>query len=319
VLSLPTQLAPDLPFDIIGRPAGEQGSSGDEKYIPITAHYFAALRIPLIAGRTFTVGDVHGSAPVVIVNQQLARIYFKGENPVGQRIRIGAAMGPGFEDSVREVVGVVGDTKQVGLDAPAPGIMYLPADQIPDALTQMDARLLGMSWVVRSKSARVNVATTVRQIFMDYVRTPLLSVKTMQDVMRASVAQQRFNMLLLSAFGLIAVVLGAAGLYGVMSYSVARQTKEIGVRMALGAQRGHILGMVLREASLLVGAGLVIGVAASVAGARLLRSLLFGVAPRDPITLVSVCGVLLLTGLLAAWWPAKRAASTEPMQALRME
>src|SRR5258708_29265721 len=228
-------------------------------------------------------------------------------------------MGPEFDDSVREIIGVAGDAKQVGLDAAAPGIMYLPADQIPDALTRMDIRGLGMSWVVRTKSPSVDVASAVRQIFMDYGRTPLLSVETMQDVMRASIAQQRFNMLLLSAFGLIALALGGAGLYGVMSYTVARQTKEIGVRMALGAQRGHILKMVLREATLLVVAGLVIGIAASIAGAQLLRGLVFRVAPRDPIVLASMCGVLLLTGLFAAWWPARRAASTEPMQALRIE
>jgi len=318
-LSLPTQLVPDLPFDIIGRPAGQPGSNGDEKYIPITAHYFDVLQMPVIAGRAFRTGDVRGSDPVVIVNQRFAQTYFKGENAVGQHILIGAAMGPGFEDSIRQIVGVVGDTKQVGLDAPAPGIMYLPAGQIPDQLTQMDNHLLGMSWALRTKSAQVEVIGPVRQIFMDNARVPLLSVETMQDVIRTSIAQQRFNMLLLCAFGLIALALGGAGLYGVMSYAVTRQTKEIGVRMALGAQRRDIMRMVLREASLLVGAGLVIGVAASVAGTQLLRSLLFGIAPRDPITIASMCGVLALTGLFAAWWPARRAASTEPMQALRIE
>jgi ABC-type antimicrobial peptide transport system permease subunit len=141
----------------------------------------------------------------------------------------------------------------------------------------------------------------------------------MQDVIRASIAQQRFNMLLLCAFGLIALALGGAGLYGVMSYTVSRRTKEIGIRMALGAQRRDVVWMILREASWLVGSGLVAGTAASVAGNQLLRSLLFGVAPRDPVTLVCMCGVLAGTGLLAAWWPAKRAASTEPMQALRIE
>jgi ABC-type antimicrobial peptide transport system permease subunit len=113
--------------------------------------------------------------------------------------------------------------------------------------------------------------------------------------------------------------MGGAGLYGVMSYSVARRTKEIGIRMAIGAHRADILRMVLREAGLLVALGLVIGLAAALAGAQILRSMLFGIAPRDPLTIVATCGVLLLTGLFAAWWPASRAASTEPMQALRME
>ena len=117
----------------------------------------------------------------------------------------------------------------------------------------------------------------------------------------------------------IALVLAGVGLYGVMSYTVARRTKEIGIRMAIGAQRGDVSRMVLREASLLIGAGIAVGVAASRAGAHILRSLLFGVAPRDPVTLIAMCGVLLLTGLFAAWWPARRAALTEPMDTLRAE
>jgi predicted permease len=317
---LPTQLVPDLPFDVIGRtPPNGNGPLGDEKYIPITTHYFAALRIPVLLGRAFTPSDTHGSAPVVIINQQFARTYLNGENPIGQHIHIGAMMGPGFEDPIREIVGVAGDVKQTGLDAAIPGIMYLPAAQIPDRLTAMGNGLLGMSWIVRTKSAQVDVAAPARRIFMDNAQSPLLSVEPLDEVISASVAQQRFNMILISGFGLIALLLGAAGLYGVMSYTVAGQTKEIGVRMAVGAGRGDIALMVLRDASLLMLIGLAIGVAAALAGAHLLQSLIFGIAPRDPLTLSAVCGVLLLTGLFAAWWPARRAASTEPMQALRAE
>jgi predicted permease len=316
--TLPTQLTPTMPFDILGRPAGTPNAGGSEDYMPVTAHFFDALRIPVLAGRSFRLSDTHGAEPVVIINQQVARTYFKGQNPIGQHIRIGAVMGPGFEDSVREIVGVVGDTKHAGLDAPAPAILYLPQAQIPDRETQ-ESGLLGQSWVVRTKSSQVDVTTAARRIFMDNARTPLLSVETMQNVMSASMAQQRFTMMLLGCFGLMSLLMGGAGLYGVMSYSVARRTKEIGVRMAIGAQRADILRMILREAGLLVSLGLVVGLAASLAGAQLLRSLLFGIAPRDPFTLAATCGVLLLTGLFAAWWPAHRAASTEPMQALRME
>jgi predicted permease len=319
VNDLPTQLVPDLPFAISGRALDRKDAGGDEKYIPITAHYFDALSIPVLAGRAFKLSDAHGSAPVVIVNQEVARTYFKNQNPIGQHILVGVMMGPDFKDQEREIVGVVGDVKQSGLDQPAPGILYLPASQIPDKLTQMGNGMLGTSWVVRTKSAQIDVATPARRIFMDNAQAPLLSVEPLSTVIGASVAQQRFNMILLSGFGLISLILGAAGLYGVLSYTVARQTKEIGVRMAVGAQRGDILRMVLREAGLLVGLGLILGVAASLAGAQLLRSLIFGVAPRDPVTLAAASGLLLLTGLFAAWWPARRAASTEPMQALRME
>jgi ABC-type antimicrobial peptide transport system permease subunit len=183
----------------------------------------------------------------------------------------------------------------------------------------LDVGQLGMSWIVRVKSSQLGLVEPLRQIFSRHGRIPLLSVERMQDLMGTSVAQQRFSMLLLSVFGLISLALGAAGLYGVMSYSVARQTKEIGIRMALGAQQGKIARMVLREAIFLVGCGLAVGVTVSVAGAQLLRSLLFGVAPRDPITLISAAGVLLITGLFAAWFPARRAARVDPMVALRYE
>ena len=321
VRSLPTQIVPDLPFDIMGRPAGQQGSGGEADYLTISAHYFDALGIPLVEGRRFRTSDTHGSEPVVIVNQQIARDYFKQQNPIGQHIRIGAVMGPEFEDGMRQIVGVVGDTKQEGLDAPAPEILYLPAAQIPDRMAQtgIGIGLAGASWIVRTKSSQVNVVTSARRIFMYSAHIPLLNVEPMRDVIRTSVARQRFMMMLLSIFGLTSLVLGGAGLYGVMSYTVARQTKDIGVRMALGAQRDDILRMVLLEAGMLVVVGMVFGIAASLAGAQLLRSLLFGVAPRDSFTIVAMSGVLLLTGLFAAWWPAKRAASTDPMQALRAE
>jgi predicted permease len=319
VSNLPTQLVADLSFDILGRGKDRKDAGGDEKYIGITPHYFDALSVPMVSGRAFTQSDGHGSAPVVIVNQQFVRTYFKGENPIGQHIRIGAMMGPGFEDSVREIVGVAGDIKQTGLDQPTPGVMYLPAAQLPDQETRMFNGLLGMSWIVRTKSAQVDVATTARRIFMDNAHTPLLSVEPLDQVISASLAQQRFSMILLSAFGLISLVLGAAGLYGVLSFAVARQTKEIGVRMAVGAQREDIIRMVLRDAGKLIVLGLVIGVLGALTGAHLLQSMVFGIAPRDPLTLACMCGVLLLTGLFAAWWPARRAAATEPMQALRAE
>ena len=319
VSNLPTQLVADLSFDIIGRGKDRKDAGGDEKYVAITAHYFDALRVPMVSGRSFTQSDSHASAPVVIVNQQFVRTYFKGENPIGQHIHIGATMGPDFEDAVREIVGVSGDIKQTGLDQPTPGVMYLPAAQLPDRETQMFNGLLGMSWIVRTKSAQVDVATAARRIFMDNAHTPLLSVEPLDQVISASLAQQRFSMILLSAFGLISLVLGAAGLYGVLSFAVARQTKEIGVRMAVGAQRGDIIRMVLRDAGKLILLGLVIGVIGALAEAHLLQSMVFGIAPRDPLTLAYMCGVLLLTGLFAAWWPARRAAATEPMQALRAE
>ena len=319
VNDLPTQLVPDLPFQVLGRSAEQQKQLGEPKYMPVTAHYFDVLRVPTLAGRTFTLADSHDSTPVVVINQELARTDFKGQNPIGQHILVGAVMGPRFQDSVREIVGVVGDVKQIGLDQNAPEILYLPESQIPDALTKMNVNLLGISWVVRTRSAQISVASQAQSIFMDNARAPLLSIEPLAQVVNASVAQQRFSMLLLCGFGLISLSLGAAGLYGVMSYTVAGRTKEIGVRMAHGARRGTILWMVLREAGLLVGLGLMVGIVGGLAGERLLQSLIFGTQSNLPLTLAVMCGVLLLTGLAAAWVPGRRAASTEPMEALRME
>jgi ABC-type antimicrobial peptide transport system permease subunit len=196
--------------------------------------------------------------------------------------------------------------------------LYLPQAQIPDREAQMQMGLLGVSWVVRTK-AQVDVAAAAQRIFTNDARTPLLAVQTMPEVISHSMAQQRFTMILLGCFGLISLLMGTAGLYGVMSYTVARRTREIGVRMAIGASRANILRMVLREAGLLVVLGLTAGLAASLLAAQFLRSLLFAVSPYDPFTFTAMGCLLLLTGLLAAWWPARRAASSEPMQTLRME
>ena len=137
VTSLPTQLVADLPFDVVGRSKNGQDATGDASYMPITPHYFDALRIPLLSRRSLSLTDTHGAAPVLLVNQQFVRTYFARENPIGRHIQIGAMMGPGYEDPVREIVGVVGDIKQAGLNVDTPATMYLPPAQIPDQLTRM--------------------------------------------------------------------------------------------------------------------------------------------------------------------------------------
>jgi predicted permease len=318
-ITLPTQICPDQAFDVIGRAPNRKDAGGDEKYIPATAGFLETLEISLIEGRTFTDADTYGSSPVMIVNQNFARTYFRDENPIGQHILIGKSMGPGLADPVREIIGVVGDVRQDGLDQPAPGIIYLPAAQIPDTETRLVNGLLGESWVVRTSTGGAGVLPAIRRIFMDNVRAPLLSVEPLSQVVGDSIAQQRFNMILLCGFGLISLFLGAASLYGVMSYTVARQTKEIGVRMALGAERSDIARMVLRDAGLLLAIGLALGIVTALAGARILSSLLFGVRPHDPLTLAAASALLFVTGVLSAWWPARRAARVEPMEALRTE
>lgn len=318
-ISLPTQLTPDNPFAIVGRAANRSDAGGTGEYISTTAGLFKTLDIPVMEGRAFSDSDTHASAPVLIVNQEFTRMFFPHRNPIGRQVLIGTSLGPGFKDQIREIVGVVGDVKQDGLNQPPPAILYLPTAQVPDRFTQMDVGSLGESWVVRTRAGQNDVLPSIRKIFMDNSQTPLLSVEPLSEVIDSSVARQRFSMILLCGFGLISLLLGAAGLYGVMSYNVARQTREIGVRMALGAQRADVARAVLRQAGFLVGIGLAIGIAASLLGAKIVGSLLFGVEPRDPLTLAAASAVLLLTGLFAAWWPARRAARIEPMEALRAE
>jgi predicted permease len=319
VNDLPTQLVPNMEFQIITRSASESASMGGPDYISITPHYFNVLRVPIVAGRIFTESDTNGSVPVVVINQTLARRAFKNQSPIGQHIRIGDPTDPRFKDAIREIVGVVGDVRQAGLGAEAPNIFYLPAAQIPDKMTQGMSRLLGTSWIVRTRSAQTDVIPAIQRIFFENAHVPLLDVEPLSRVIGASVAQQRFSLVLLGGFGLIALALGGAGLYGVMSYAVARRTKEIGVRIAVGAQRRDILWMVLREAGVLVEIGVVAGVVVSLASTRLLHSQIFFLKIPITIPLIVMGGVLMLTGLFAAWWPASRAASTEPMEALRTE
>lgn len=315
---LPTQLVADLPFDIVER-ADRKDAKGDEKYIPISSQYFQTLGIPIHTGRGFSAGDSHGAPPVIVINEQFVRTYFKDQNPIGQHIRIGAMLGSGFEDPAREIVGVVGDVKQRGLDSPAPAVMYLPAAQIPDRVTQMSNGLLGTSWMVRMKHPGLNLVEQIHRVLIEGADAPLLNVEPLSEVVNASLAQQHFNMILLSGFGLISLILGAAGLYGVMSYSVARQTKEIGVRIALGANPNTVLFMILRNAGRLTVIGVAVGVSLSLLGAELMRSLVYGIAPRSPVPLLVASGLLMLTGIVSAWLPARRASTIEPTLALRSE
>lgn len=318
VLALPTQLTPNMAFDIAGQTSNRANAMYVD-YLPVTTNYFETLRIPLLVGRVFRASDTRSSMPVVIVNRAFAQTHFKGKNPIGQHILIGAGLPPAFKDQVREVVGVVGDVKQAGMDKPVPAIAYLPVSQVPGIILRFDTGLQGESWVVRMQSAHLNELPAIRQIFMKNAHAPLLSVEPMNEVISASVASQRFSMILLCLFGLISLGMSGAGLYGVMSYNVAQRTKEIGVRMALGARREDVARSVLKDAGWLVGIGLVIGIVTSLAAGKLISSLLFGVKPQAPLALVVASAVMLVTGLFAAWWPALRAAGVEPMEALRSE
>ena len=277
----------------------------------IDRDYFRTLGIPLLSGRAFNVQDeAAGATPVVIISQRLARQIFPGENPIGRRIRPNISSGPG-DAPMRVVAGVVGDVKAEGMGAPSIPESYVSYAQLPFA---------PMSVVVRTELAPASMVPTLTSEVQSLDNAlPLLHVKTLDEYVDDSIVGTRFETFLLGTFGALAFLLTAVGLYGVISYSVVQRTREMGIRIALGADRKAILGMVVKNGALLACAGALIGLAAAFLLTRLMASLLFGVGPTDPLTFFCVPIALITVALFASYIPARRAARIDPMVALRYE
>jgi ABC-type antimicrobial peptide transport system permease subunit len=265
------------------------------------------LGIPLLNGRDFSERDNAEAPAVLVVNQAFARKYFPGENVIGKRIQPGAGKTP----IMREIVGVVGDAKQVPLGADSDPIYYFPYKQLPWGIGTVVLRTTVPPREVES-AARSVLESLDRQV-------PMYQVRTGEDLSAMVVAQMQFLIVMMGSFAGVALLLTLAGLYGVLSYAVARRRREIGVRIALGAARREILGLVLRQAARLVTAGLILGAAGAFGIGRLLEGVVYGAQPGDPMILVAACVLMVITSMAAAYVPAARAASTDPMQALRSE
>jgi len=273
------------------------------------------MQVPLLKGRNFTDADRDRRRPVVMVNETFAKRWWPGEDPVGQRIRLNAGTDPRAESDeinpMATVVGVVGDVRQYGLDTEPKTEVYIPMLQAPRNVTFL---------VVRTAGDPMAVADAVRKTVQSLdAELPLAEVQTMDNVLESSIASRKLSLFLLVAFAALALVLAAIGLYGVMSFSVTQRTHEIGIRMALGAARGQVMRMIVGQAFKMVLIGMTAGVVLSLLSARLIRSLLFGVRPTDPMTLAAIVGVLALAGLVASAAPALRATKVDPMIALRYE
>jgi putative ABC transport system permease protein len=272
----------------------------------ITPAYFSTMGIPLRRGRAFTSRDAAGSPPVTILNDVAARQFFGNQDPIGKRVKFRG-------DSWQEVVGVVASVKYVGLDQDELSEGYLPLAQSPSG---------AMTLVMRASADTATVSGEIRSAVREIdPNQPISQLRPMQNIVDNSVAPQRLNTFLIGVFAALALVLAMAGIYGVISYSVAERTSEIGLRMALGAGARDVLGMVLSESARLVAAGLAIGTAAALALTWLLRSysFLFGIGPRDPGTLVSVAILLAGVAVVASLVPARRAMRVDPIEALRNE
>ncbi len=278
----------------------------------ISPGYFASLGIPVLAGRDFTEDDgVGGGAPVVIISQSFAEAYFSRQGALGQHLQAVNSDGRDRPEPAVTIVGVVPDVRQETLDKP-------PLMQIYDPLWQ--GGVTSASIVVRTAISPASLVGQIRSVLRAIdPALALADVHTMDDLVSSAKAGRRFQTLLLSLFAGIALFLSLLGLYALLAYSVKQRTAEIGVRMALGAQRRHVLRMVLRQGLLVASIGIIVGLATSLALTRLLRGLLFGVAPNDPETLLVVTLGLLVAALAASWIPAWRATRIDPMAALRNE
>jgi len=297
-------------LDVEGQPM-KQGESPVTTFHIIDDDYFHTLGIPLVKGREFIPqDDAEGATPVVIISQRLAKQVFSGEDPIGRRIRPNISSGD-RDAPQRVIVGVVGDVKAEGLGAPSIPESYVPYAQLPFA---------PMSVVVRTEMDSSSIVPTLTKEVQSLDNAlPLLRIKSLDEYVSDSVVGTRFEAVLLGIFGMLAFVLTAVGLYGVISYTVVQRTREMGIRLALGANRSAILGMVVKNGMLLACAGAVMGLAAAFLLTRLIATLLFGVGPADPLTFLCVPVALITVAMLATYVPARRAARVDPMVALRYE
>ncbi len=279
---------------------------------PVTPGFFRTMQIAQIEGRDFTEADNMQAPQVMIVNQAFVEAYFPGEHPLGKKLKPGAGNGSPDGPPWRQIVGVVGNVRHSATQREMLPAMYLPASQLPTWCC--------LSSVVRTSVEPMSLEPAVRRLVasMD-PDIPVSDVRSMPDLISLRLAQPRFATVLFGAFAILSLVLTVVGLYGVMAYSVSQRTREIGLRFALGAERGAVLGMVLRAAAGLLGAGIAIGISAALAFGPILSKMLYGTGPRNPAVLVAVSAVMALAGLLSAYIPAARAASIEPMRALRTD
>lgn len=310
--NLPLSVPFRMPFGLQGQP----DHSESVQFRAITADYFQALKIPVQQGRAFAETDTQNSEAVALINEAFARKYLNETAALGRHITIGRGAGaPQYQ-----IVGVIGDTKQFSLGSDAPPTFFVPAAQTPERLMLAMRRFTATNFVVRTTNDPLALSEPVKREIRKIDPTlPLANVRSMDQILSRSVAQERFNMSLLMIFAGLGLVLATVGIYGVMSYTVAQSTREIGIRMALGAKKSDVLKLIIRHGLSLTLAGVVLGIAGAFGLTRLITTWLYGVTPLDPLSFIGVSGLLALTALAACYLPARRATNTDPNVALRCE
>jgi len=282
----------------------------DVIYRAIGPGYFNTMGIPLVRGREFNDGDTIDNTRGVVIGEKTAKHYWPNQDPIGKRLKPGATSDN--ESPWRTVIGVVKDVRQNDFIAEPKMQMYFSYKQL--------GQLVANALIVRTSVDPLSLATPVRNAIWSVDKDqPVANIDSMENIVAGAVARQRFSMLLLAIFAALALVLAAVGIYGVMSYTVAQQTREIGIRIALGAKRGDVLKMTVKQAIKLVGLGLAIGLPSAFILTRVMSTLLFGISATDPITFLGISLVVLVVALLASYIPALRATKVDPMIALRAQ
>jgi len=299
-------------FLIAGRPAVRPEDKPSSNHRVISADYFRALNIPLLRGRSFDERDTPHAPPVIVVNETFARRFFAGTEALGQHIMIEGEAGENAVPPAREIIGVVGDVRHESLDTESGPEYYVPYTQAPEPFMSLVVR----STVTNPESLAATVREAIKQMDKDQY---VAAIQPMTQLVADSVARRRFNTLLTGVFAMVALVLAAVGIFGVMNYTVAQRTQEIGLRVALGAQTRDVLRLVLSQGMQLILIGLAVGLATSLALTRVLAGMLYGVTPTDPLTFATVSLLLAGVALLACYIPARRATKVDPLVALRYE
>jgi putative ABC transport system permease protein len=294
-------------FDIVGREPFPEGRAPSITTVKVLPNYFRTMGIPLMRGRDVAETDTLTTPGVVIVNEQFATLYFPNQDPIGKKLYV--RNGDTFEQN--EIIGLAGSVKYLSLteDPPLP-MFYLAHAQVPQR---------SVSYVVRSENA-AGLAPAMRAVVKRLDRQqPIIDTDTLENMRGETLATRRFSLVLLATLSSIALILAAVGIYSIMSYAVTQRTSEIGIRMALGAESGDIFRLIVGNAVKLVGIGLGIGVVVAFMSTRLMRSLLYGVEPGDPMTVAAICIVIGAVALIASWIPARRAARVDPLVAIRYD
>ena len=300
-----------MSFDIPGRPPADSPSSVPVAGVRmISPGFFGSLATPIVDGRDLSPDDRESTEPVAMINQSLARRYFSGESAVGRQIGIAGAQ--------RRVIGIAGDIRPQGLDSEPQPEIYIPYSQFP--FMNAEGPLGSMNFIVRATGDPLALVPAVRaRVKTLDPQLPVYNITTLERRISDSVAQPRFYAALLSVFAVLALVLAAVGIYGILSYHVSQCTREIGLRIALGARQGNVLGLVMLQGLTLTAMGMALGITGAWGASRFLSTLLFGITPTDPTTYIGTAGFMALIGLVGAYIPARRATSVDPIIALRCE